>query len=771
MSAAAVSGYWFRYLPMYTGPVAAVLQPGRDRRLLDPEPVRRFEPAVQRTVALHPGVVCVLSSENRRPRRTAQRVADEVVAERHALVGEQISERSACTPSRRRRGRPSTRTRCSDARDSSGPHGPAERSRTTPSTTTSATRSATTRAADRSRDIGGARYPQHEPNGGQAHAVELEGSTRRQLLCGLRPARGAPMAATDTTASDASERQVHLRTCPLCEAMCGLEIHVAGRPGRAHPRRPRRRVERRATSARRARRSATCTTTPTGSAHRWSVDGDTWREVELGRGVRRAAPSCSLPVIAEHGIEAVTAYVGNPLAHTFSLEPLRRHPHRHVGHPDDLLAGHRRPVAEERQQPPHVRRHVERSRCPTSARTDLLVVMGANPHASQGSLLACPDVMGEIDGDPGARRQGHRRSTPRRTGTADQRRRVAADHARHRRRVPARGRARAVRRGPRRPRSRSPTSIDGVDELARARRRLDARAGRGRRPASPPSASAGSRASCADDRARRRSTAASGCATRSSARSPAGSSTSSTSSPATSTSTGRADVPATRGVVGHRAADARASRTARRTSAGGSSRVRGAPEVLGQVPVSCLAEEIATPGDGPDPRADHRRGQPGAVDARAATASTRRCDGLDCMISVDIWLNETTRHADVILPGPVAARAAAPRRPDLAVRGRQRRQLLGAGLPARPTAGPQEWEILIRLAGLCLGQPAEDVDVAAIDDGFFDVHGVDRRASTAPSSASTTTDGGPERILDLTLRTGPFGDRYGENPDGLRSTS
>ena len=54
-------------------------------------------------------------------------------------------------------------------------------------------------------------------------------------------------------------------------------------------------------------------------------------------------------------------------------------------------------------------------------------------------------------------------------------------------------------------------------------------------------------------------------------------------------------------------------------------RVRGAKEVLGQVPVSCLAEEIATPGDGPDQGAVHRRGQPGAVDARRATSSTRRC--------------------------------------------------------------------------------------------------------------------------------------------------
>ena len=54
-------------------------------------------------------------------------------------------------------------------------------------------------------------------------------------------------------------------------------------------------------------------------------------------------------------------------------------------------------------------------------------------------------------------------------------------------------------------------------------------------------------------------------------------------------------------------------------------RVRGAKEVSGQVPVSCLAEEIATPGEGQIKAADHGRRQPGAVDAARATSSTRRC--------------------------------------------------------------------------------------------------------------------------------------------------
>ena len=56
--------------------------------------------------------------------------------------------------------------------------------------------------------------------------------------------------------------------------------------------------------------------------------------------------------------------------------------------------------------------------------------------------------------------------------------------------------------------------------------------------------------------------------------------------------------------------------------------------------------------------------------------------------------------------------------------------------------------------------------MAAIDDGFFStlcqVKGID------PATALAHYDhGGPERMCDLTVRTGPWGDRYGEVPGGL----
>ena len=122
------------------------------------------------------------------------------------------------------------------------------------------------------------------------------------------------------------------------------------------------------------------------------------------------------PIVEEHGIEAVTAYVGNPLAHNFSLG-------RYVG---ILIGMSGIPMIYSAgtvdQWPKNVSSHLMyggmwKIPVPDIQRTDLLVVMGANPHASQGSLLACPDVMGEI---AAIRARGGKVIVvdPRRTGTA-----------------------------------------------------------------------------------------------------------------------------------------------------------------------------------------------------------------------------------------------------------------------------------------------------------------------------------------------------------------
>ncbi|RRS04397.1 molybdopterin oxidoreductase family protein [Aquabacterium soli] len=79
------------------------------------------------------------------------------------------------------------------------------------------------------------------------------------------------------------------------------------------------------------------------------------------------------------------------------------------------------------------------------------------------------------------------------------------------------------------------------------------------------------------------------------------------------------------------------------------SRVRGAPEFSGELPVAVMAEEMLTPGKGQIRALVTACGNP-----VLSTPNGRQLDqalqGLDFMVSIDFYLNETTRHAHVILP-------------------------------------------------------------------------------------------------------------------------
>jgi anaerobic selenocysteine-containing dehydrogenase len=203
------------------------------------------------------------------------------------------------------------------------------------------------------------------------------------------------------------------------------------------------------------------------------------------------------------------------------------------------------------------------------------------------------------------------------------------------------------------------------------------------------------------------------------------------------------------------------------------SRVRGAPEVLGQYPISCLAEEIATPGEGRIKALITIAGNP-VISAPDAARLDAALPALECMVSLDNYLNETTRHAHVILPGQSPFEQ--PHYDELiwswAVRN------AGNYSPAIfPAADgrPAEWEILLELAAITAGQKAREVDVPMLDDFYFG--GIVGLTAARPGSAiagrdpaeivAATPGRGPERLLDFTIRTGPWGEGYGRNPEGL----
>jgi anaerobic selenocysteine-containing dehydrogenase len=79
------------------------------------------------------------------------------------------------------------------------------------------------------------------------------------------------------------------------------------------------------------------------------------------------------------------------------------------------------------------------------------------------------------------------------------------------------------------------------------------------------------------------------------------------------------------------------------------SRVRGLPEFGGELPVAALAEEIETPGEGRIRALLTSAGNP-VLSTPNGAALERALGQLDFMVCVDIYVNETTRHADLILP-------------------------------------------------------------------------------------------------------------------------
>ncbi|MFG6412963.1 molybdopterin-dependent oxidoreductase [Roseateles sp. DC23W] len=200
------------------------------------------------------------------------------------------------------------------------------------------------------------------------------------------------------------------------------------------------------------------------------------------------------------------------------------------------------------------------------------------------------------------------------------------------------------------------------------------------------------------------------------------------------------------------------------------SRVSGAPEVFGELPITVLAEEITTP-DSPD--------QQGQVRALITIASNpvlsapngprlaQALAGLDFMLSLDIYVNETTRHADVILPGlsPLEDLHFDVAFPQLSYRNHAR--FSGPVFDAAPGT-PQEWQTILRLCALLEGRGL-GVDVQQLDDEAI-ASDVRRFAGdNAPAVlAALQPWRGPERLIDLQLRVGPYGDQFGRQPDGLK---
>jgi anaerobic selenocysteine-containing dehydrogenase len=185
-----------------------------------------------------------------------------------------------------------------------------------------------------------------------------------------------------------------------------------------------------------------------------------------------------------------------------------------------------------------------------------------------------------------------------------------------------------------------------------------------------------------------------------------------------------------------------------------SSRVSQAPEVMGEVPIGCLAEEIETPGAG-QLKALFTIATNPVLSAPNGERLAKALSSLELMVSLDIYLNETTRHADVILPGPSPLEDMHYDVPYPQMAWRNQARFSGPVLQ-RPAGMPTEWQSLLRLSAIAQGMDAA-LDVDAFDDQLF-ANDIAKLPLEAQQIAQTAAAGlrGPERLLAVALKAGPY---------------
>ena len=542
-----------------------------------------------------------------------------------------------------------------------------------------------------------------------------------------------------------SDTRIAYRTCPLCEAGCGLEITLAppGSPqtvqrirgdrddvfshgyicpkgstlGHLHddPDRLRRPVVKR--------------------------DGDF---VEVGWDEAFAEVEARLmPILTEHGRDACAIYLGNPSAH--SLGPMLYNRVLIMA----LGTSNRFSASTVDQRPKEMASAMMFGSVtvpvPDLDHTDHVVLLGANPYASNGSLCTAPDFPGRLEA---IRARGGS------VVVVDPRRSETAEHA---------DRHLAIRPGTDAHLLAAVAHVLLAEGLARPGRLAEHTNGLDELPAllAPytPDAVAPVCGIDADDiRALARDLAAAPTAA---VYGRIGTCTQEFGTLASwlvdvvNLLSGNLDRRG--GAMFARGAVTRASNAAPRPGRGTTfgrvhSRVGRWPESFGEFPVSALTEEIETPGDGQVRALITVAGNP-----VASNPNSQRLDAalatLECMVCVDPYINETTRHADVILPPPSVLQRS---HYDLALLNFAVRNVANYSPPVLPldidedgTVQPAEWEILLRLAAIASGMGAH-ADIAPLDETAA-------AAVAGEAGLDAVADRtGPERLLDLMLRAGAY---------------
>jgi anaerobic selenocysteine-containing dehydrogenase len=439
--------------------------------------------------------------------------------------------------------------------------------------------------------------------------------------------------------SETIARQTHYRACHLCEAICGLVIETEGadivsiKGDKADPL-SRGHICPKAIALKDLHSDPDRLRAPVKRV-RSDDHKDSWQEISWDEALNTTATRLA-QIIAEHGVNAVGIYMGNPSVHNYGMMT-------HQGNLFQHIRSNNRFSATSVDQLPHhltslwLYGHKLLIPVPDVDNTDYLLMLGANPLASNGSIWTVPDVKKRLKGLTG--RDGKLVVIdPRRTETAA----IASEHLFIRPGTDALfllallntifsenlGKPGALA-----------AFTSGLEEVATAIKAF-----------TPELAAAHTGIEADTIRRVAREFAAAEkavCYGRMGVSTQAFGALCQWVIQLLNIATGNLDKP------GGSLFASPAVDTLKTSSPGGHgrhlSRVRKLPEFDRELPAACLAEEISTPGEG-----QIRALFTGAGNPVLSTPNGRRLDSametLEFMVSLDPYINETTRHADIILP-------------------------------------------------------------------------------------------------------------------------
>lgn len=177
------------------------------------------------------------------------------------------------------------------------------------------------------------------------------------------------------------------------------------------------------------------------------------------------------------------------------------------------------------------------------------------------------------------------------------------------------------------------------------------------------------------------------------------------------------------------------------------SRVGNLPDVLGTMPAGVMADEILTPGPGQLRALLVVSGNP-VLSVPDGTALKRALGQLDLMVSIDIGINDTNRDADYILPATTFLEREDMPLQMLAYQLRTFMQWVDAVVEPRGEAR-QEWEIL---RDIC-------AELGLVPSSVKEVQRLGRIGRALK----------PRTMFEAMLRLGPYGDRFGLRRGGLNA--